>query len=76
MGAIPEKGSSIIVEYIVSDGTQGNLHKVDANAGNNWEFEGEGVLADGTSVKLDGNFKVSLTSDILFGTMPEDMGLT
>ncbi len=76
MGAIPAKGSSIIVEYIVSDGTQGNLHKTDANASNSWEFEGEGVMQDGTSVKLDGNFKLSLTTDIIFGTMPEDMGLT
>lgn len=76
MGAIPAKGASIIVEYIVSDGTIGNIRKSDVNAANNWEFDGEGVMADGTSVKLEGNFRLTLTTDIIFGTQPEDMGLT
>lgn len=76
MGAIPPEGSSIIVEYIVTAGEQSNLTMEETNIADNWEFDGEGMLPSGETIKLNGNFKIKLTTDIIFGTSGEDLGLT
>ena len=80
MGAIPPAGSSIIVEYIVTSGENSNINKnITFDAGNkddNWDWDGEGLLQDGTTIKLNGNFKIRLTTDIIFGTSGENLALT
>lgn len=76
MGAVPPEGSSIIVEYIVTAGEGANLYKDTTNMNDNWEFDGEGILSDGSSIKLNKNFRITLTTDIIFGTYGEDLALT
>jgi len=76
MGAIPPAGASIVIEYLVTSGEGANLLMVDTNIANNWEFEDEGFLANGDSVKLKNNFRITLTTDIIFGTGSEDLALT
>lgn len=76
MGAIPPVASKIIVEYIVTNGENSNLFKDDINSGDNWEFDGEGMMPTGESIKLNDNFKIKLTTDIIFGTNGEDLSLT
>lgn len=76
MGAIPPMGSYIVCEYIVTDGENGNLTKDYVNADNYWQIISDGILADGSSIKLQGNFKIQLTTDIIFGSAAEDTALT
>lgn len=76
MGAIPEKGATIVIEYILSDGQGTNIFKDFANSGDNWQFDGDGLLQDGTTVKLDKNFKIKCITDVIFGTSSEDVALT
>lgn len=76
MGLIPETGSTILVEYIVSDGATTNITKEYANSDNYWEFAGKGYLNDGTEVDLNKYFKLKATTDIIFGTASEDITLT
>ena len=76
MGAIPPLSSIIIVEYVITDGDHSNLSMNETNMVDNWEWDGEGILPNGESVKLNGNFKIKLTTDIIFGTYGEDLALT
>lgn len=80
MGAIPEEGSSIVIEYLVTAGGNSNILKdKEFNSSikdDNWEWDGEGILQDGTTIKLNGNFKIRMTTDIIFGTAGEDLALT
>lgn len=78
MGAIPEKGASIVVEYCVTNGANSNLFMNEINQGNGelWEFQGTGMMVDGTTINLQKNFKVTMLSDIIFGTYGEDTILT
>lgn len=76
MGAIPPLSAYIICEYIVSDGENGNLSKDYVNADNYWQIETNGVMSDGSDVKLQGNFKITMMTDIIFGTFGEDTALT
>ena len=76
MGAIPPLSSIIIIEYVVTDGDHSNLSMNETNMTDNWEWDGEGMLPNGESVRLNGNFRIKLTTDIIFGTYGEDLALT
>ena len=76
MGAVPPLSSIIIIEYVVTDGEHSNLNMSETNMVDNWEWDGEGMLPNGESVKLNGNFRIKLTTDIIFGTYGEDLALT
>lgn len=73
MGAIPEEGALIVVEYIITSGEQANLHKSDNPE---WEFDGQGLTITGDPIELNNNFRVVLTTDLIFGTYGEDLALT
>lgn len=76
MGAIPPVGASIVVEYCVCDGNIGNVTKEFINGDLYWEIEGDGMLTDGSTIKLDNIFRITCLSDIIFGTNAEDSELT
>jgi len=76
MGAIPPNGAFIICEYIVSDGRNTNLTKEYVNSNDYWQFQTNGQLSDGTNVNLNKFFKITLMTDVIFGTQPEDTALT
>ena len=75
MGAIPDEGSNIVVEYLVTSGETANISK-SYSTENDWEFDGNGILPNGDTIPLKDNFKLSLTTDIIFGTYGEDLALT
>lgn len=77
MGAIPPQGSYIVCEYLLTQGGSGNISKVYANQiGDAWQWNDNALLPDGTQVALEGNFNITLLTDIIFGTMSEDLALT
>lgn len=76
MGAIPQQGSTIIVEYAVTDGAGGNLPKDIANNPEAFQIQGVGYMRDGSEVSLSDNFKITSDTDIIFGLPAEDIMLT
>lgn len=76
MGAIPPEGSTILVEYIVTDGVVANLSKEYSDSSDYWEFLDTGFLADGSTINLNSNFIIHNITDVIFGTMSEDIILT
>ena len=76
-GRIPEEGAMILVEYVVSDGIGGNATATYMNNTENaWKFSGVGYLEDNSTVMLNGNFKMTLQTDLIFGSQSEDITLT
>ena len=76
MGKIPEEGSTIFIEYLVTDGAGGNLPKDIINQEDFFEFVDSGFLRDGTEISLKDNFKVYCDTDVIFGSAQEDITLT
>ena len=76
MGAIPPLGSTILVEYIVSDGAAGNIGKEYANSQQYWQFQQQGYLSTGDTISLNDNFRISCLTDIIFGAQSENVQLT
>ena len=76
MGQIPRQGSTIVVEYAVTDGAGGNLPRDVANSPEAFEIQGVGYMRDGSEVSLNDNFKITSDTDIIFGLPSEDVMLT
>lgn len=74
-GAIPPMGSTILIEYLVCQGADGNLAAND-NILNNWSFSGNGRLDNGEEIDLNSVINISCDSDILFGTEGESTRMT
>lgn len=75
-GAIPPKGSIIMLEYVSHFGSLGNLRMKTSNALDSWKFMTSGVSNTGESVNLDDILTVELIEDITLGANPEDTILT
>jgi len=74
-GAVPEKGSTITVEYLICSGSNGNIQYAD-DTNNSWEFVDNGYLKDGTAIDLNEIFVIKNSTDILFGAPGEDISVT
>lgn len=75
-GAIPPLGSTIMCEYLVTGGENGNVPKDVINGGDYWKWDDPGYLQDGTEVDLNNRFRTELLTDIIFGAPYEDILLT
>ena len=76
-GRIPEKGSMILVEYVVSDGIGGNMSMDYVNNTTDaWRFSTAAYLEDGSQFPLNGNFQLKLQTDVIFGASSEDIQMT
>ena len=75
-GQIPRLGSTILVEYLLTDGETGNIRTAEAKALTNWKFESRGYALNSQEVDLNKIIKVSIQKDILFGTLEEPLYLT
>ena len=76
-GRIPEKGSMILVEYVVSDGIGGNMSMDYVNnTSDAWRFSTAAYLEDGSQFPLNGNFQLKLQTDVIFGASSEDIQTT
>ena len=75
-GKIPEKGSTIMVEYLVTDGFDGNIEKSFMASGSFWEFKDSGYNTLSEEVDLNQCLSISLLSDVILGSDSEDIRLT
>jgi hypothetical protein len=75
-GKIPNLGSTILVEYLITDGDSGNIRTPEAKALTNWKFESKGFALNSQEIDLNKILKVSIQKDILFGTLEEPIYLT
>lgn len=73
-GKIPAVGSTILCEYLLTSGSDGNI---DAETSNNyWSFEDSGYDANGDYVDLNEIYNLSSGTDIIFGTDREYISVT
>jgi hypothetical protein len=75
-GKIPSLGSTILVEYLLTDGDAGNLEAPSTPNAKNWKFESKGYSLNSQEVDLNKIIKVSIDKDILFGALEEPIYLT
>jgi hypothetical protein len=72
-GRIPEVGSVIRVEYLVSDGDAGNILMDEIP---NFEWEDDGFDLAGNTVDLNAIIKIGMGKPIIFGSDAEPLFLT
>ena len=65
-----------MVEYLVTDGFNGNIEQTYMTSGSFWEFQGTGYNTLSEEVDLNACLSISLLSDIILGSDPEDIRLT
>lgn len=74
-GAIPPKGASIMIEYLLANGTMGNLSKTIGSNPQNWTIKTEGLMGR-EEVDLNKYISVVALTDMTLGEAPEDLALT
>jgi hypothetical protein len=72
-GAIPDIGASIRVNYIVTDGQDGNIFR---RTRNDWKFVDESFDGNGDTLDLTKAFDIDIYTDINFGADGEDLLFT
>jgi len=75
-GSIPRLGSTVLVEYLLTDGEPGNIKTPSAESLTNWKFENRGYALNGEEVDLNKILKIAIKNDIIFGTLDEPLYLT
>lgn len=75
-GKVPELGSTILIEYLITDGETGNISSSSSKLANQWEFKSFGYARNGEQVDLNKVINVSIKNNILFGTVDEPLYLT
>ncbi len=63
-GQIPKAGSQIVVSYLVSDGSNGNIFR---QTPNDWIFIDQPVDGQGNSLSIEKLFNISIFTDINYG---------
>jgi hypothetical protein len=75
-GRVPRLGSTILVEYLLTDGDAGNLTNMTSPSFANWKFKTPGYSINTEQIEIDKYVKVSIKNDIIFGTLNEPVYLT
>ena len=75
-GQVPRFGSTILVEYLLTDGEPGNIKTPTTDSLTNWKFITKGYSLAGEDVDLNKIMKVAIKNDIIFGTLEEPIYLT
>lgn len=75
-GAIPPKGSTILIEYLISRGSAGNIAYVSAKESAMWSFVDKGLDDSKNQVDLNDIFTIAATTDVLFGRESESIQIT
>lgn len=73
MGFVPPLGAEIFVEYVLTDGPNGNVLKSNKLT---WQFEAFGIDNNNNEINLNDLFHISMASPIDNGTLPEDINIT
>ncbi len=75
-GQIPPIGSTILIEYLITDGEAGNIDDLSSNAEGQWTFTSTGYAINGEQIDLNKILNISVKNTILFGTLEEPLYLT
>ena len=75
-GKIPPLGSTILVEYLLTDGDAGNLVTPSSEQQKNWKFETKGYSLNSQEIDLNKIIRINIEKDILFGALEEPIYLT
>jgi len=75
-GEAPPMGSTILVEYLITDGAAGNLNAMNTSIKNTWEFSTSGYLLNGEEIDLNKYLNVTIKNEIMFGAQEEPLYLT
>ena len=75
-GAIPSAGSTILFEYLLSEGAKGNIEDISQTSDNFWKFDSIGYLSDGSTIDLNDVLNITTENQVLFGTNAEDLSMT
>ena len=75
-GSIPPMGSTILIEYLITDGQLGNIDGMNTSGLKNWEFETPGFALNGNEVNLNNYISISIKNKIMFGSPEEPLYLT
>ena len=75
-GAVPPVGATILVEYLLTDGDQGNLNAPSNPSAKNWKFSESGYALNSEEVDLNKVINVGIQNDIIFGSFEEPVYLT
>jgi hypothetical protein len=75
-GKIPPLGSTILVEYLLTDGEDGNIRTPVDQKAENWKFQTKGYALNSQEIDLNKIIKISIQKDIIFGALAEPVYLT
>ena len=75
-GKIPSLGSTILVEYLLTDGDAGNISTPSSEQQKNWKFETKGYSLNSQEVDLNKIIRIGIEKPILFGALEEPIYLT
>jgi len=75
-GAVPPLGSTILVEYLITDGAAGNLNAMSTNIIGTWKFTSSGYLLNGETIDLNKYINATPKNEIMFGASEEPLYLT
>jgi len=75
-GMVPRIGSTILLEYLLTDGEPGNIKTPSAQSLTNWKFDTKGYALNSEEVDLNKIINVTIKNDIIFGTLEEPLYLT
>tara|TARA_R110000772_G_scaffold20466_5_gene56856 strand:- start:19716 stop:21665 length:1950 start_codon:yes stop_codon:yes gene_type:complete len=71
-GFVPPINSVIKVDYVESDGDDGNIYR---RTSNDWKFIDDVLTQDGASLEFERNFNIFIRTDINFGANGESIKL-
>ena len=74
-GVIPNAGSAVVVEYLVTEGSAGNIN-LDNLSDISMKFSDTGFNSIGDEITMDDSVSISVTGAPNFGTDPETLALT
>ena len=75
-GQIPRMGSTILVEYLITDGDAGNISTMNTNLKDAWSFISKGYALNSEEIDLNKILTVTIQNDVMFGTQAEPLYLT
>ncbi len=75
-GEAPEVGATILTEYLLTDGEQGNLNQPSNPSAKNWKFQSSGFGLNTEEIDLNKILNVSIQNEIILGAAEEAIFLT
>jgi hypothetical protein len=75
-GKIPPLGSTILVEYLLTDGEEGNIRTPTSQKAENWRFQTKGYALNSQEIDLNKILKASILREVIFGSLSEPTYLT